>query len=63
MTNSQIKIDEILGMLTIRLGDKNYSKLANQFSSVLRVISCLTILMELQFVFPNLLSILIQGLQ
>lgn len=36
MASSQFKVESILGMSTIRLGDTNYSKWAYQFPSVLR---------------------------
>lgn len=36
MTTSTVKIESVLGMLTIKLNDTNYSKWAFQFQSVLR---------------------------
>lgn len=36
MATSQFKIEGVLGMITIKLGDTNYSKWVYQFQSALR---------------------------
>lgn len=36
MTSSSVKIESVLGMLTIKLGEHNYTKWCFQFKSVLK---------------------------